>query len=77
MGIRQSMCEIANIERPDIIKINDTALKGNLKVKIPKYFCYAKNRENNKGGVATVVADYLKPNTTKVTEGWKWKNLWL
>ena len=61
---KESMCEIANIERPDIITINDTALKGNLKVKIPKYFCYAKNRENNKGGVATVVADYLKPNTT-------------
>ena len=51
------------------VSTNDTALKGNLKVKIPKYFCYAKNRDKNKGGVATVVAEYLKPNTTKVTEG--------
>ena len=66
---KESMCEIANDEKPDIITVNDTALKGSMKVKIPNYFCYSKNRERNKGGVATVVAEYLKPNTTKVTEG--------
>ena len=66
---KESMCEIADSEKPDIITVNDTALKGNLKVKIPKYFCYAKNRERNKGGVVTLVAEYLKPNTSKVTEG--------
>ena len=42
---KESMCEIANAEQPDVITINDTALKGNLKVKIPQYFCYVKNRE--------------------------------
>ena len=66
---KESLLEIVDNEKPDIVTINDTALKGNLKVKIPKYFCYAKNREKKKGGVATVVAEYLKPNTTKVTEG--------
>ena len=63
------MCEIADNEKPDIITVNDTALKGTMKVKIPNYFCFSKNREKNKGGVATVVAEYLKANTTKVTEG--------
>ena len=66
---KESLCEIVNNERPDIVTINDTALKGNLKVKIPEYYCFAKNREKNKGGVATVIADYLKPNATKVVEG--------
>ena len=66
---KESLCEIADNERPDIITINDTALKGNLKVKIPRYFCYAKNREKNKGGVATVIADYLKDETTRVADG--------
>ena len=66
---KESIDEIASAEVPDIITINDTALNGNMKVKIPEYFCYSKNREKKKGGVATVVANYLKPNTTKVTEG--------
>ena len=66
---KESLCEIVNSENPDVITINDTALKGNLKVKIPEYFCFAKNREKNKGGVATVVAEYLKPNPTKVVDG--------
>ena len=56
-------------ENPDIITINDTALKGTRKVKIKGYFSYTKNREKNKGGVATVVANYLKANTVKVAEG--------
>ena len=66
---KESLCEIANDEKADIITVNDTALKGTMKIKIPKYFCFAKNRERNKGGVATVVAEYLRPNTSKVTEG--------
>ena len=66
---KESLGEIVNSENPDVVTINDTALKGNLKVKIPEYFCFAKNREKNKGGVATVVAEYLKPNTTKVADG--------
>ena len=66
---KESLCEIANAESFDIITVNDTALKGSMKVKIPKYFCYSKNRERNKGGVATVVANYLKQNASKVAEG--------
>ena len=56
-------------EAPDIMTMNDTALKGKMKVQIPNYFSFVKNREKNKGGVATVIANYLKPNTMKVTEG--------
>ena len=66
---KESLCEIANAETPDIITVNDTALKGSMKVNIPQYFCYSKNRERNKGGVATVVANYLKQNASKVAEG--------
>ena len=42
---KKSLCEIVNNEHPDIITVNDTALKGNLKVKIPKYFFFAKIKE--------------------------------
>ena len=66
---KESFDDIVKDENPDIIVINDTALKGTRKVKIPKYFSYTKNSEENKGGVATVVANYLKPNTVKVAEG--------
>ena len=66
---KESFDDIVKDDNPDIIVINDTALKGTRKVKIPKYFSYTKNREKNKGGVATVVANYLKPNTVKFAEG--------
>ena len=33
------------------------------------YFSFAKNRIKAKGGVATVLANYLRPNTVKVAEG--------
>ena len=49
--------------------LNDTNLKGKLKVKVPNYFSYNKNRDKNKGGVSTVVANHLKHSTMKVTEG--------
>ena len=66
---QESLREIAKDESPDIITINDTALKGKMKVKVPDFFSYSKNREKNKGGVATVIAEHLKPNTVKVGEG--------
>ena len=52
-----------------MITLNDTNLKGKIKPKVPNYFSYEKNREKFKGGVATIVANHLKPNTMKVTEG--------
>ena len=52
-----------------MLTLNDTNLKGKLKVKIPKYFSYNKNREKFKGGVSTVIANHLKHNTMKITEG--------
>ena len=38
-------------------------------MKIKDYFSFSKNQEKVKGGVATVIANYLKPETVKVTEG--------
>ena len=66
---KESINEIADKESPDIMTLNDTNLKGNLKVKVPGYFSFNKNREKYKGGVATVIANYLKHNTMKVAEG--------
>ena len=40
---KESFDDIVKDENPDIIAINDTALKGTRKV---KYFSYTKNREN-------------------------------
>ena len=66
---KESFDDIVEVENPDVLVINETALKGNRKVKIPHHFSYTKNREKNKGGVATVIANYLKTNTVKVGEG--------
>ena len=33
------------------------------------YFSFAKNKVKAKGGVATVIANYLRPHTVKVGEG--------
>ena len=65
----ESITEIINNESPDVMLLNDTALKGNRKINIPNHFSFTKNRVKAKGGVATVVANYLKPNTVKVSEG--------
>ena len=66
---KESINEIAANEKPDIWTLNDTNLKGNLKVKVPGYFSYNINRDKNKGGVATVIANHLVQNTMKVAEG--------
>ena len=66
---KESIDEIVRLEKPDIMTLNDTNLKGKLKVKVPGYFSYNKNREKYKGGVATVIANHLKHNTMKVAEG--------
>ena len=44
-------------------------LERKLKVKVPNYFSYDKNREKYKGGVSTIIANHVKHNTMKVTEG--------
>ena len=66
---KESINDIAKDEAPDVMTLNDTNLKGKLKVKVPDYFSYVKNREQNKGGVATVIANHLKSNVMKVAEG--------
>ena len=66
---KESLEDIVKKREADILLLNETALKGKRKVKIKDYFSFVKNREKIKGGVATVVSNYLKPNTIKVTEG--------
>ena len=66
---KESLNEIAKDEEPDIFTLNDTALKGKFKVNVPNYFSFVKNRDKHKGGVATVIANHLKQNAMKVTEG--------
>ena len=40
---KESFDDIIKVENPDVIVINDTALKGNRKVKIQNHFSYTKN----------------------------------
>ena len=49
--------------------VNETALKQKRTIKIKDHFSYCKNRDKAKGGVGTVIPNYLKPHTTKVAEG--------
>ena len=55
---------------PDVIILNETALRGTNKAKIEGYFTFSRNRVSKAmGGVATMVDDHLKSNTVKVSEG--------
>ena len=40
---KESINEIAEQEQPDVMTLNDTNLKGKLKVKVPNFFSYNKN----------------------------------
>ena len=64
-----SIDEILTNKNPDVYCVNETALKGKRKIKIKNYFSFCRNREKHMGGVATLVANYLRPNTVKVAEG--------
>ena len=39
---KDSINEIADNEKPDVITLNDTNLKGKMKVKVPNYFSFNK-----------------------------------
>ena len=66
---KESIENIVNDRQTDVLLLNETALKGKRKVKMKDYFSFGKNRIKAKGGVSTVVANYLKPYTVKVGEG--------
>ena len=68
---QESLQDIIQSEKPDIVTLNDTALKGKRKVKIDNYFSYDKNRTKSKGGISTLVANYLKGFSLKVTKAVK------
>ena len=57
---KESIKDILEVEAPDVLLLNYTALKDNRNVKIPSYFPYTKNRDKAKGRVATVIKDNLK-----------------
>ena len=37
---KESIKEILKVEAPDVLLLNDTALKGNRKIKFPSYLTY-------------------------------------
>ena len=41
---KESVIEILENEQPDVMTLNDTNLKGKLKVRVPKYFSYNKKQ---------------------------------
>ena len=66
---KESIDDIVSERETDVLLMNETAFKGKRKVKMKNYFSYARNRLKAKGGVATVVSNYLRPYTVKVGEG--------
>ena len=62
---KESIEDIVNDRETDVLLLNDTALKGKRKVKMKDYFSFCKNRIKAKGGVAAVIANYLRPHTVK------------
>ena len=63
---KASIENIVKLKDTDVLLLNETALKGKRKVKIKDYFSFSKNREKIKGGVATVIANHLKPHTVNL-----------
>ena len=72
---KESMCEIADNEKPDIITVNDTALKGTMKVKIPNYFCFSKNREKIKVGLQPLLQSIIRPTQPNLLRAVKEMNI--
>ena len=59
---------VINVMRPDVINLSETLLKNQAKINQHDYFAFCQNRPGGAGGggIATLVANYLKPNVTKV-----------
>ena len=69
---KESIKDIVKKMKPDVIILNETALRGRNKANIDGYFTFQRNRAiKAMGGVATLVDNSLKSNTVKVTEGEK------
>ena len=60
---KESVNEILELEKPEVMTLNDKNLKGKLKGKVPSYLSYDKNRKKYKGGVLTIIANHLKQIT--------------
>ena len=66
---KESIEDIIKERETDVLLLNETALKGKRKIRMRNYFSFCKNRVKAKGGVATVVSNYLRPYTVRVCEG--------
>ena len=68
-----SIKQILEDKAPDVLVINETLLTGQRRIKMKDYVSYCKNRDVKEGGkgggVATLVANHLRHNLTKVGEG--------
>ena len=53
-----SIDEIVESKTPDVLCLNETALKGKRKIKIKNYFSFCLNKEKHMHGVATIVSNH-------------------
>lgn len=67
---KESLINVVNNVKPDIITLNETGIRNRNKVIIPGYISFCKNRKlRAMGGVSTSVKDDLKSYTVSVKEG--------
>ena len=64
-----SVKKICEEQSPDVYCGNETSIKGNRRINMDKYICFAKNSTKHMHGIVTMVASYLRPTTVKVAEG--------
>ena len=66
----QSLKKILKKVKPQLVLMNETQLRGNMKVNIEGYCCWTKNRtEQGGGGVATAAAGQIKDTCLGAGEG--------
>ena len=68
---KRSLKNILNVLKPNVVTINEVALRKDKKVSLAGYNSYTRNRKTNEnmGGVATAVVDAEKAFTLKMLEG--------
>ena len=67
---KDSLDKIVNSLKPTIVMINETQLRGRMKVEIEEFVCWSRNRgSQGGGGVATAVSAAFSDSTVGVAEG--------
>ena len=67
---KQSLLKIAKKIKPSVIVMNETQLKGRMKLELKPFTCWSRNRgEGGGGGIATAVAPALGQQSMAAGEG--------